>query len=625
MLRGLMINTTREADNHQEFETLTSQAFLSKYHCVVDTADDLMEVANKNVDKFMRERQKGKDYEKELEKAFQLKHDKAPHVSSGASQIVKNTINYLAKPQLGFVPKMDNSYFQFVPSITHKENAIVPLHERITKLQAEHAAYLKAHPKILFTPDVEIPFIRTPHPYEEEIENIKVDWKKSLEEISQLNPTLPPDVDEWTHEFIDKPEQLEGFLEEIKGAKELAVDLEFHAYRSYQGFTCLMQLSTREKDYVLDTIALRSHLHVLNKVFTDPNIVKILHGSKYDIVWLQKDLGIYVVNLFDTGVAAKILGLKASLAFLLKHYCDVTADKKFQLADWRQRPLTEEMSKYARMDTHYLHYIYDTMRLELAQPKNKEDNPINYLKSVFKMSKEIALQIFEKPKAKDSDYFAIVQRNCTLMGEGQLEVLQMLLVWRDYVARVEDESVKYVMPNDVLFDIAKSTPKTSTELEEVLRRHPKHTKHVSILKFEEDLLERINKSVKTCEDKIQKRVNNKKKNSAEFDPLNESSSSDDEEEKKIPRSKKALPNKKIETQKKQSTFSLQNVQIKVDRITKPSNMFANTDNNVERSKQVGRINRFNTQLNMCELMGIQRSQVPQVEKSKKTLESQIQE
>lgn len=70
--------------------------------------------------------------------------------------------------------------------------------------------------------------------------------------------------------------------------------------------------------------------------------------------------------MFDTGQAARILQKPGfGLAFLLQHYCGVLADKKYQLADWRQRPLTEEMLKYAREDTHYLLYVYDMMRQEL--------------------------------------------------------------------------------------------------------------------------------------------------------------------------------------------------------------------------------------------------------------------
>ena len=67
-------------------------------------------------------------------------------------------------------------------------------------------------------------------------------------------------------------------------------------------------------------------------------LYKIFHGADSDIEWLQKDFGLYVVNMFDTHQAAKELNLPAlSLAYLLKSYCNIDANKQLQLADWRIR------------------------------------------------------------------------------------------------------------------------------------------------------------------------------------------------------------------------------------------------------------------------------------------------
>jgi len=387
------------------------------------------------------------------------------------------------------------------------------------------------------------------------------------------------------------------------------------------GFTCLMQLSTRDKDYIIDTIALRSKLQVLNKIFTDPKVIKILHGCRSDIMWLQKDLGLYMVNLFDTGEASKVLGLKGSLGFLLKHYCNVDTDKKFQLADWRQRPLPEEMNKYARMDTHYLFYIYDKMRLELAQPKSKEENPIAYLSSVWKTSKDLCLQIFEKPKAKDNDYFAIVQRNATLLGEGQMEILQTLLIWRDYIARIEDESIKFVMPNDVLFDIAKSTPRDFTELELILRRHPKHTHHESIIKYEEDLIQRINAIIANTEKKIENRVNNKKNSAMKYCPFESSSSS--EEESKV---SNLVTQKKENIHENKPILASDKIEVTVQNMGVMSEIFSTSRKVVNNDKNINRINEFNQKVNVCEIMGIAPEKMPEMAtRPQKSLQAQIDE
>ncbi|KAG6805895.1 hypothetical protein H0H93_003877, partial [Arthromyces matolae] len=122
-------------------------------------------------------------------------------------------------------------------------------------------------------------------------------------------------------------------------------------------------ISTREEDFIIDTLALRDELAELNEAFTNPNIVKVmifhavfdtfidckaqvLHGAESDIVWLQQNFDLYIVNLFDTFHASKALGdyyffaiefPRHGLANLLEMYCDFSADKRYQLADWRIR------------------------------------------------------------------------------------------------------------------------------------------------------------------------------------------------------------------------------------------------------------------------------------------------
>ena len=127
---------------------------------------------------------------------------------------------------------------------------------------------------------------------------------------------------------MDTEEKVGQTIEELKVENEIAVDLEHHAPRSFQGFTCLIQISTRKKDYIVDVIKLREFIHRFNEVFTDPKILKIFHGANEDITWLQKDFSVYVVNLFDTYQSAKFLMFKAKgLAYLLAKYCDIKAKK----------------------------------------------------------------------------------------------------------------------------------------------------------------------------------------------------------------------------------------------------------------------------------------------------------
>ncbi|EIE21113.1 3'-5' exonuclease, partial [Coccomyxa subellipsoidea C-169] len=165
---------------------------------------------------------------------------------------------------------------------------------------------------------------------------------------------------------VDSAEKLQRVTEELKGAQQIAVDLEHHALRSYLGITCLLQLSTGDKEYLVDALALHDHMHLLQDVLEDARVVKVLHGGENDISWLQRDFHLYLVNVFDTEKACQVLGYEErSLAHLLQRYCGVTANKQYQRADWRVRPLAKELVDYARTDVHFLVYIADVLRSEL--------------------------------------------------------------------------------------------------------------------------------------------------------------------------------------------------------------------------------------------------------------------
>lgn len=218
-----------------------------------------------------------------------------------------------------------------------------------------------------------------------------------------------------------------------------------------------MQISTRDADYIVDTLVLRNDLEILNEVFTDPSVVKVLHGADWDIQWLQRDLSIYVVNMFDTHQAAKLLNYpQLSLAYLLKHYCNVDAQKHFQLADWRIRPLPEELLTYAREDTHYLLYIYDKLKNALIEKANGD---VNLLESVISQSTRICLTRYVKPVWVEDGYLNLYHRSKRFFDNRQTYALKRLYEWRDMTAREYDESLGYVLPNHMMFQISEALPR----------------------------------------------------------------------------------------------------------------------------------------------------------------------
>lgn len=109
------------------------------------------------------------------------------------------------------------------------------------------------------------------HPYEQEIKESEYPSSVYIE----TEPIPYHSFQKTSATWVDTIEVLQDMLKELKSAKEIAVDLEHHDNRSYIGIVCLMQISTRDQDWIVDTLKLRDDLSLLNEVFANPSIVKV--------------------------------------------------------------------------------------------------------------------------------------------------------------------------------------------------------------------------------------------------------------------------------------------------------------------------------------------------------------
>ncbi|KAJ1846963.1 exosome nuclease subunit, partial [Coemansia sp. RSA 2703] len=407
----------------------------------------------------------------------QRQHAVGAQTKIPATGAVRKAQGSVGKPQLAFDDAVDNSSAPFAWRIKEKPHALVPLQHVVGAGDAmdSHLASLGVG-------------FEMPHPYAHEIENQPV----AAQLYEQREPREPKPWDDTPFEFVDQPEALDRMMRLVRGASEVAIDLEHHSYRSYQGFTCLVQLSTRTHDFVIDALTLRSHLHVLNEITADPSVVKVLHGAESDVLWLQRDFGVYLVGLFDTYHASHVLNMPHhSLAHLLRTYCSFEADKKHQLADWRVRPLPADMMAYARSDTHFLLYVFDRMRNELVERGRRlvgcdvgtpgeayfgqlnlgeghsvVQAPGDAMDVVVRRSRQTALRRYVK-EAYDADHglgangWSSVLRKWRqhALDSYGLAVFRALHRWRDACARAEDESPAFVMPTHMLFAVAERAPK----------------------------------------------------------------------------------------------------------------------------------------------------------------------
>lgn len=298
------------------------------------------------------------------------------------------------------------------------------------------------------------------HPFAERIKAVSVPSEQLL--LKTETPYLSLVTCPLT--FVDTVEDLEAVVAVLLNETEIAVDLEHHDFYSYQGFTCLMQISTRTQDFIVDCLKVRANMYLMAPVFLQPNIVKVFHGAREDVRWLQKDFGLYIVNLFDTSIALQNLHMPHSLAFAVDHFCQVKLNKKYQTADWRVRPIPAEMVSYAQQDTHFLLYVYDRLKQLLLNCEARASVG-NMLLHVFQESRLLSLERYEKPHLDpDVTYKQALGRSLGGLSSSQLQVAREIFNWRDMAAREADDSPSAVMHISCVLSIATKLPTSANEV-----------------------------------------------------------------------------------------------------------------------------------------------------------------
>lgn len=257
-------------------------------------------------------------------------------------------------------------------------------------------------------------------------------------------PILPPPV------WIDTPAALARLADELSRHPRVAVDTESNSLHAYREQVCLVQFSTPHTDYLVDPLAL-PNLAPLAPLFANPGIEKIFHAAEYDVICLNRDFGFTFANLFDTMQAARTLGYKAiGLGSLLKEKFGLDLDKRYQKADWAQRPLPPALSDYARLDTHHLFSLRDLLDAEL---KTRERDQLAY-EDFARLCHHHANGNSEKNHRPRWERVAGNQD----LSPRELTILNELVSCREKVAEKLARPVFKVIGDQQLIDLARSMP-----------------------------------------------------------------------------------------------------------------------------------------------------------------------
>lgn len=257
--------------------------------------------------------------------------------------------------------------------------------------------------------------------------------------------------------LVTETRKLQTLADHLMTQSRVAVDTESNSLFAYQEQVCLIQFTTSEGDFLLDPLALPD-LTVLDEFFASEQIEKIFHAAEYDMICLRRDFDFRFNALFDTMVAARILGWKkVGLGSILESLFGVKLDKKYQRANWGQRPLSDDLLTYARLDTHFLIELRDKLRQQL-----ENTDKVRLAKEDFAR----VTQVVGPKKPDEAELCFRVNGSRDLRGQ-ELAVLQELCLFRESMARRMSRPSFKVMGDRTLLSVAQHAPKSQAALDRV--------------------------------------------------------------------------------------------------------------------------------------------------------------
>jgi ribonuclease D len=243
--------------------------------------------------------------------------------------------------------------------------------------------------------------------------------------------------------YVDTPELLRKAAEEWKTVKDAGIDLECENNLHHHGvYASLIQISTDKNNWIIDAITLKDIKQVVD-MLENPDIQKIFHDVSFDFRILYSQFHCAPKNVFDTQMAVLLLGRKEmGLASLLKEFFDMKKEEKFQMADWKRRPLTREMLQYAIKDATHLIRLRDILKDELEKKSRLgwTEQEMKHLEEREWLSAEPTYEDFTGYR---------------LMTDKERATLKRLFILREKLAERVDRPVHFIINNRMLSQLVR--------------------------------------------------------------------------------------------------------------------------------------------------------------------------
>ncbi|KAJ3645988.1 hypothetical protein Zmor_023602 [Zophobas morio] len=279
-------------------------------------------------------------------------------------------------------------------------------------------------------------------------------------EKDQLNLTTVGSVktlEETPFYMISTRTGLVKLLQSLRNVKEIGLDI-VRATKDFAGTICLILISTRDADYCIDALKLHHDLLLLTEIFINPKILKILVRAKFVLTYLQQNLHLYVINIFDIHqVRSALMGAEAeawTLNSILKSEYNFERGQ-LKNPDHHRRPLPEAYKTYYRAGPHYFIYIYHDYKNRLILKdadlyKTKLDEFRNMCKIVFSDMNSASYKSLEDELKN--------HHKC------EVELLKKIFDWRATLARKKNLKCEMILPKSGIFSLVKQLPTEDNQI-----------------------------------------------------------------------------------------------------------------------------------------------------------------
>jgi ribonuclease D len=268
--------------------------------------------------------------------------------------------------------------------------------------------------------------------------------------------------------YIDTPEALSAYCEQISGCEWMCIDTEFLRERTYFPKLCLLQIATERVIACIDPLALQD-MSALMEIIYDTSVLKILHAGRQDLeIFLQLN-GSLPSPIFDTQLAAALLCDSEQIGYanLVQQLIGVQLKKDHTRTDWTRRPLNSGQLEYAADDVRYLREMYQMQRDTLVA-----QNKLDWLDDDF-----ASLIDTNTYQLDPQTLWTRVKHHRKLKGK-QLAILRELAAWREQRAIKQDRPRKWIIKDEPLLEIARFMPDSLDSLAKIRDIEDGHLKNI---------------------------------------------------------------------------------------------------------------------------------------------------